>query len=438
MREVAVVGGGLLGMTLAYRLAEGGHRVTLLEAAPEAGGLAAPQMIGAFTWDRFYHVLLESDRHLVGLLGELGLRDAVTWGTTRTGFYTDGRYHSMSTSLEFLRFPPLGLVAKARLAATILRASRIRDGLPLEAETAEAWLRRWSGRATFERIWRPLLRSKLGANWDRVSAAFIWAIIARMYAARRSGLKRERFGYLPGGHSAVVRALRATLDRQGVAMVTGAAVAAVESHAGRVAVTTAGGRRVEADAAVLTIPARRIAALCPQLSAAERDRLARVEYQGVICTSVLLDRPLAGYYVTNITDEGFPFTTVVEMTALVDPAAFGGLTLAYLPRYCTPDDPWWERGDADVVEAVLAGLRRLHPTLPPEAVRHAAVARARDVQALPTLHFSRDALPPLRTSVPGVFLVNSAQIVNGTLNSNETVALAERQARALQSAFGPA
>jgi hypothetical protein len=30
------------------------------------------------------------------------------------------------------------------------------------------------------------------------------------------------------------------------------------------------------------------------------------------------------------------------------------------------------------------------------------------------------------TSIPGVYLVNSSQIVNGTLNVNETVQLAER------------
>ena len=186
---MVVVGGGILGLTLADRLAESGHHVTVLEGATRVGGLAAPQSLGDFTWDRFYHVILESDSHLLGLLEVLGLRDRVRWGTTRTGFFTDGRFHSMSTSLEFLRFPPLGLVDKARLALTILRASRIRDGAELEKETVEAWLRRWSGARTFEKIWQPLLEAKLGVNWRKASAAFIWAIIARMYAARRSGLK---------------------------------------------------------------------------------------------------------------------------------------------------------------------------------------------------------------------------------------------------------
>jgi cation diffusion facilitator CzcD-associated flavoprotein CzcO len=40
----AVVGGGMLGLTLAHRLQQAGQQVTLLEAAPEVGGLAGAIM----------------------------------------------------------------------------------------------------------------------------------------------------------------------------------------------------------------------------------------------------------------------------------------------------------------------------------------------------------------------------------------------------------
>ena len=105
MTDVAIVGGGVVGLTLALRWAEAGHRVTVCEGAAAPGGLAAPHLLGEFTWDRFYHVILESDRALTGLVESLGLADRIHWGTTRTGFYTDGRFHSLSSSWDFLRFP---------------------------------------------------------------------------------------------------------------------------------------------------------------------------------------------------------------------------------------------------------------------------------------------------------------------------------------------
>lgn len=427
----------MLGMTLALRLRQQGHRPTIFEGAPATGGLAAPQEIGGFTWDRFYHVILASDANLLGLLAELGLRERVRWGTTRTGFYVDGRLYSLSSSLDFLMFPPLSLLDKARLAFTVLHASRIRDWRPLEAIPATEWLRRLSGRRTVERIWRPLLESKLGPNAPLASAAFIWAVIARLYAARRSGLKREQFGYVDGGYDPVLAAFRDRLARDGVTLHAAAPVARVEAVDGATGarVTLRDGAAHDFDDVVLTLPASRIGALCPGLAPAERERLARVVYQGVICASLLLQRPLAGFYVTNITDAGIPFTGIIEMTALVDRARFGGHALVYLPRYLAQGDAYWGATDADVERDFLAGLARIHPALRPDDVLAFRVARAREVQALSTLHYTERARPPLRTSIPGVFIVNSAQIANGTLNVNETVGLANTAAAELAPLF---
>jgi len=448
MSDIGIVGGGVLGLTLALRLRAQGHDVTVLEGAAQAGGLAASQSIGGVTWDRFYHVILMSDRHLRGLLEELGLVDQLRWGTTRTGFYTDGRMYSLSTSLDFLRFPPLSLIDKARLAATILYASRIEDGRRLELIPVTDWLERWSGRRTFERIWLPLLKSKLGENYRVASAAFIWAIIARMYAARRSGIKREMFGYVEGGYDRVLRRLRERLEERGIGLLCGQAVTRVSGTSPadgigstgderRVSVQLADGRQLGFDDVILTVPAGRAAALCPQLSGEETARLRGITYQGIVCASILLTRPLASYYVTNITDSWVPFTAVIEMTTLVDPATFGNRHLVYLPRYLTQDDPAWQLDDATLREQFLAALERMYPGFQRDQVLAFEVSRVREVLAVSTLDFTARCLPPLVTSVPGVYLANSAQIANGTLNLNETVALANAQAAALAPRLTP-
>src|SRR6185503_18014529 len=91
-----IVGGGLLGLTLALRLAQRGSRVTLLEAADHLGGLADAWQVGNLTWDRHYHVTLLSDRYLRCILKELELDHEMQWVKTRTGFLVNGRLYSMS------------------------------------------------------------------------------------------------------------------------------------------------------------------------------------------------------------------------------------------------------------------------------------------------------------------------------------------------------
>ena len=429
--SVGVVGGGMLGMTLALRLREAGHDVTLVEGASQLGGLAAPQELGEFVWDRFYHVVLLSDGNLRALLAELGLADRLQWGTTRTGFYTDGELHSLSSTLDFLTFAPLGLLDKARLALTILYASRVTDYRRLEGIAVADWLGRLSGQRTLERIWLPLLRSKLGENYRVASASFIWATIARLYGARRSGLKREMFGYVDGGYATVLARLRERLQELGVDVVCGVPATEVRDIGARAEVHLASGETRAFDAAVVTVPVPRVSALCPQLTAAERERLARVVYQGIVCPSLLLCRPLADFYVTNITEAWVPFTAVIEMTALVDRARFGGNSLVYLPRYLPQDDPFWAKPDAEIRAEFVGALEQMYPGFRRDDVLAFQVARAREVMAVTTLHYSERALPPLRTSLPRVFLVNSAQIAAGTLNVNETVGLANVKAAEL-------
>ena len=125
--EIAIVGGGILGMTLALRLAQSGKKVTLFESASEIGGLASAWQLGNLVWDKHYHVTLLSDVFTRKIVEEIGLGDEFNWVETKTGFYTDGRLISMSNTLEFLKFPPLDLISKLRLVATIFYASKIKN-----------------------------------------------------------------------------------------------------------------------------------------------------------------------------------------------------------------------------------------------------------------------------------------------------------------------
>jgi protoporphyrinogen oxidase len=417
-----VVGGGVLGLMLAHRLAERGDDVTLIEGTPEIGGLAAAWQLGDVTWDRHYHVTLLSDRRTQELVAAAGLADEFRWVETKTGYYgTDGTVRSVSNSVEFLKLPGLNPIDKGRLGGTILYGSKIRNGQRMERIPVEAWLRRWSGRRTFETFWQPLLRAKLGDGYREASAAFIWATIQRLYAARRTGLKKEMFGYVPGGYARVFDGMAATLRADGVKLVLGSRVRAVRRDGDSLAVETdTGTERFEE--VVVTTNAHLAADLCPDLTAQEATRLRGVRYMGIVCASLLLERPLGPYYLTYITDPSTPFTAVVEMTAFVDPAEVGGHHLVYLPKYVAPGDPLLDASDDDVRAAFLPYLRRMYPSLSDQDVLAFQVSRVRRVFAVPTLGYSA-CMPSMSTSVPGLHLVGSAQLPFATLNVNDTLSL---------------
>jgi protoporphyrinogen oxidase len=424
-QRICIVGGGMMGLTLAWRMSALGHHVTVCEAAPTLGGLASAWRLDDVVWDRFYHVILLSDLALRKVLDEIGLEKSIRWVETKTGFYSSGKFYSMSNSLEFLKFPPLSLIEKFRLGGTIFFGSKLKNWKKMESIPVEQWLRKWSGNSTFEKIWRPLLKAKLGDAYHRVSASFIWSYITRMYRARNSGLKKEMFGYVPGGYAKVLDTFAKKLQERGVDLRVGFVTQSIERNGEQVRVVFAQQPSEVFDKVIITVPSPHIALMCPQLSSAEKSRYEECEYLGVICSSVLLDRPLSPYYVTNITDEWVPLTGVINLTTIVDPADFGNKHLVYLPKYVlAKDDAAFAESDEAIQERLLGVLDKMYPEFKRDQVLAFQTARARNVMALPTLNYS-DKLPPAKTSIPNIYVVNSAQITKGNLNINETIEVAE-------------
>ena len=151
---------------------------------------------------------------------------------------------------------------------------------------------------------------------------------------------------------------------------------AVSTHraVGRqVAGLTAAGEQLF-DQVVVTLAAPLAAKICIGLSDEEVERLQGIVYQGLICASVLMRRPLAGHYVTYITDDAAP---VHRRDRDVGPGRsdeLGGQGLVYLPRYVTADDPYWHLADAEVEQRFLDALQRMYPFLERRRARLSGVA----------------------------------------------------------------
>ncbi|MCX8115223.1 MAG: NAD(P)/FAD-dependent oxidoreductase [Burkholderiaceae bacterium] len=418
--RIGIIGGGLTGLAVADRLAHLGHRVHVFESAHQPGGLATWHDFGGCVWDRFYHVILPSDAQLLGFIRDLGLADRVRWRPTQTGYYVDGRFYPLSTNIDFLRFPPLGPVSKLRLALTILYAARISDWRRLEKISVEDWLLRTSGRATFEKFWKPLLLAKLGENYRRVSAVFIWTYVKRLFSARDATAQREHLGYVSGGYRAVFQRLLERLAAAGGRLELGVQVTRIAPDTdGRLAVT-AGGRLERFDKVVFTGPVNVLRQVADpglvDVTQPGRD----VEYLGVICMVLITRQPLVPYYVLNIGDESIPFTGIIGTSNVVDHAETNGLHVTYLPKYVLSDDPLLRADDEAIRTSFFAGLRSMFPDLDRVGIESIHINRAVKVQPLQVLDYS-SIVPRTTTRHPNFFVLNSAQFVSNTLNNNEVI-----------------
>jgi protoporphyrinogen oxidase len=429
---IAVVGGGVTGLALAGFLQDRGADVTVVEAAAEPGGLSVAARYPEFTWDRYYHVITPADRALLEWLDALGLGHAVRWTPTCQAVWLAGRVHPLNRPLDLLRLPGLSLFDKLRLGLLVRSGRRPLADHELDTVTSADFLRARCGARAYDRLWRHLLRSKLGDAAERASARFIHATLRRLASARRVTGTGERFGYVDGGYRAVLDAAVAMLRQRGATILAGSPVRSVrhEPATDRVVVTTDAAEHRFARA-VLTLPNQALAAIAADLAPAQRVRLAATTYLGVACTVAIGAAPLSGNYILNLCDDDLSLTGIIEMTSVVDRERHtNGRTLVYLPRYAVADSPLFDAPDAAIAERALADLARVFPATRTGWLLHRAVHRTRQIQPVP-IQGAPPVAPPRTVVERRVFCVNNAQLPACVLNNNDCVQLARDAAAGL-------
>ena len=433
--KIAIVGAGITGLTAAYDLAKQGHAVTVYEAHPYAGGLAAGFRDERWEWplDRFYHHWFASDLDVAALIDELGARDRLFFPRPTTSIYYQGHIYPFDSPLRVLRFTPISLVDRFRVGLVTLYLRLTRNWQPLEGITAEKWMRRAVGGRAYEVLWKPLLISKFGEEHYRdVNMAWLWARLHKRTA---------RLGYFVGGFQGFADLLVERVRAQGGEVRLEAAVQAVR-HVAKVCchserseessclrLETAAGS-ADYEQLIATCSPQEMLRLTPDLPADYAAQLAHLKSMGALVLVLALRRSLVSrhYWINIPAGEGFPFMGLVEHTNYISPQHYGGDYLVYCGDYLPPEHPSFAYTREQLLEAYLPGLLKINPDFRLDWVRASWMFTETYAQPVPGLHHSRH-VPPLQTPIPGLWLANMSQVYPWDRGSNYAVELGRRVAR---------
>jgi len=435
-RRVGIVGGGVLGATLALRLSQAGLQVTLLERAPSIGGLAGAMDFGGHAVDRFYHVIVPTDDRMIDTARELGLGDELHFAPVGAGFLVDGELHDLNGLADFLRFSPLTPAQRLRLAWFVgqcqLRSSYdALDDIPLET-----WLRRHCGSGVYERIWKPLLDSRFEGNHSELPATYIWSRTKRMSGARGAGDRRETMGALRGGHQRLIDAMAERAVELGAQLRLSAGVEGLaRDDDGRVTGVLVDGEAEPFDLTIATLQPPGLRRLLPEplqpLLAPYPTR-----FMGCVCLVLKVRRPLLPYYALNICDPS-PITSVIEMSHVTGTEHTDGLRLVYVPRYCDPGAPEQTEADDSVYTRFTDMLSTIVPDFSRDEVVDWTVQRTPLVESVHPVG-ARPRLAPIWPGADGLALASNAQVYPRVLSGQSVMSFAESVAGQVTSRLGAA
>ena len=423
MKRVAIIGAGAGGLAAAYDLARAGRQVTVFEAENYVGGLAAGFKQPHWDWsvERYYHHWFASDRHILGLIDELGWKDQVIFPRPITVVYHAGSFYPLDSPIAVLRFPGIPLLDRLRIGIVIAYLRYIAPWQPLERYTAHDWLARRVGRRAYGSLWEPLLVGKFGPHYRDVNMAWFWA---------RVKARTPRLGTFQGGFQAFMDRLAEQVGQVGGTIQLQTPVEHIEPSISDGLLLRVLGEEREFDQCLVTTSPALLARLTPALPQEYLQGLLALKSMGAVVMVLALNHRLSekGHYWHNLPKAaGFPFLSLVEHTNFVPSEKFGGDHIVYCGDYLDPAHEYFRLSKDELLQRFLPALPRFNPEFRPDWIQEAWLFRTAYAQPVPPVNHSK-SIPDLQTPIRGLWLASMSQVYPWDRGTNFAVEIARQAA----------
>jgi len=314
--DVAIIGGGIAGLSTAYELSRRNVSFVLLEERPRAGGVIYSEQVDGFTIDGGPDSLIVQKRDGIALCEEVGLgaRLVPTKPPRLAYIQRGGVLHALPAASvmgiptkvgPFLRTKLFSWPGKLRMGAEVFVPAKNDD----HDESIGAFIGRRFGREAVEYLAEPLLAGIHAGDVDRLSMR---ALFPRFVDAERkhgSLLRAFRqpepaspdgvFRSLPGGLSELVDALVKTLPRDSIVLGAPVARVAVDAAGGEFCVHVSNRPPVRARAVVVASPAYAAGAVLRPLDADLASACESISYASAATVALAFDRGAVAHPLTG-------------------------------------------------------------------------------------------------------------------------------------------
>lgn len=417
MKNVAVLGAGVMGLACASELLKKGYRVDIFEADNRIGGMSAHFDFNGLSIERYYHFICKTDHDLFACLEDFGIADKLHWVDTKMGYFYDGKLYKWGNPAALLAFPELDLISKLRYALHAFISTRRSNWSKLDKKEASYWIRQWIGAKAYKVLWEKLFSLKFYGYKDNLSAAWIWTRIKRIGLSRRS-LMQEQLGYIEGGSETLLNCFQKEIEKRGGRIHLGSPVQEVLVEKNRVSGVRINGESRAYDIVVSTAPLPYVPKLIPALSGDDKEKYQNIHNIAVVCVIFKLNRAVTENFWLNVNDDRMDIPGIIEFSNLRPTEA----NIVYVPYYLPQHHPKFQLSDeAFKIEAKVC-LRMIQPDLAEEDITDIHVSRYRFAQPICPPGFLA-TLPPIKSSIDNLFIADTSYYYPEDRSITESVKL---------------
>lgn len=358
-KNVAIIGAGIGGLTAGYELSKKGYKVTVFEKEKEIGGLLSSFKMEGENLEKTYHHIFKTDKDIINLITELGLKDKLKWHKSSVGLFYNKKMYPFLGSIDLLKFKELDLISKFRLGMVYLFLKFDKNFSKYENILATDWMKKWAGKRAYKVIWEPLLKGKFHQYYDNISMAWLWARIhtrggstgEKEPAADKSLAGKEVLGYMDGGFGQVI-------DRLAEKIKIKDGIIKLNTNIDDLGFDKSN----PYDFIVDTRPAK------------------NVEYLGAIDVVFSSKQNLSNYYWHNINDLNSPFLAFIQHTNLVNKKSYHNKHIYYLGTYVPQNHKYFEYSDKKIETEFLDYLKNIFSKFDKKQVEEIKVFKFKNAQ----------------------------------------------------------
>lgn len=374
-KKIVIIGTGIGGLTAGYELLKKNNEVTFFEKEKQVGGLAAGFKMEGETLDKSYRHIFKTDKELIGLINELGLKNKLNWYKSSTGLYWQGKIYPFLTAMDLLKFKPLNILEKFRMGMVAMWLKYDNNWQKYENVLAYSWMKKMIGDKPYKVVWEPLLKGKFDDIYKQISMAWLWARIhTRGNSTNEKG--EEVLGYLDGGFESLTNKLAEKIKSKGGKIILNNEVDNIEKL------------KKDFDLIIDTRP------------------IKEVDYLGMVNIVFSSSQNLGKYYWNNINDLDSPFVALLQHTNLVGIKKYNNKHIYYLGTYVSQNSKYFKWSDKQIENEWLNYLLNIFPEFDRKKISQINVFKFKNAQHIVTTNYK---VPSYKVD-DKVYRLNFAQI----------------------------
>ncbi len=431
--EIAIIGGGLTGLTAAYRLSKTGAKVTVFEKSSNLGGLAGGFQINGTSLEKAYHHIFRTDKEIINLTKELKIDKKLKWHESSIGLYYNKKLYPFVTPVELLKFDQLGLVDKFRLGLVAVYLQKSKNYKDLINIPAADWMEKWCGKRAYKVIWEPLLKGKFHNYYKKVSMAWLWARINTRGNSKEKGEQTEKLGYFDGGFEIISKALEKEIKKHGGKIILNSNIEKIkEDRNGKVKIKIEG-KEMSFDKVIASIPSHVLGKLIDAKKYKKYiEKLNSINYLGAITVVFSSFQSLSKYYWHNINDIKSPFLAFLQHTNLVDKSNYKNEEVYYLGTYLPHEHKYFKASEEEIYKDFFDYLKNIFPDFDRNKITSKYVFKLANAQHVVDTKYV-NKIPDYETPIKNLYLANFSQIFPEDRGTNFAVREGNKISKIIQN-----